>query len=402
MKRLALLLIIPLVATGSVALAVTYDTIGWGQSGDVPVKGDFNGDGTDDIAVFRNGQWYIKDQPPFPIVWGQSGDIPVPADYDGDGTTDIAVWRPSDGTWYIRGGAFTTWGIPGDVPVPADYDEDGKTDIAIFRPSEGRWYILKPDPVPGDVVVAAAGDICSTATDCDASADVVESINPDKVLLLGDNAYPNGAASDYASFYEPNWGRFKSKTMPAPGNHEYQTANAAGYFSYFAGVQPYYSFDLGAWHLVSLNSEIPVADNSAQENWLTADLAANAGKCILAYWHQPRWSSGEHNSNSAYGQLWVDLYAAGADIVLNGHDHDYERFNKQNSSGVVAANGIREFVVGTGGRALRPFTTIAANSEVRNATTFGVLRLTLHASSYDWQFMPVAGSTFTDSGSAVC
>jgi hypothetical protein len=229
----------------------------------------------------------------------------------------------------------------------------------------------------------------------------VEAINPDKVLTLGDNAYPNGSSSDYTSFYAPNWGRFKAKTMPAPGNHEYQTANAAGYFGYFSGIQPYYSFDLGAWHLISLNSEIAVNDGSPQETWLESDLAANAGKCILAYWHQPRWSSGEHGSTSAYHQLWVDLYAASADIVLNGHDHNYERFANPNASAVATSNGVREFVVGTGGRTLRPFTTIAANSEVRNATSFGVLKLTLHASSYDWEYMAV-GQTFLDTGSAAC
>ena len=329
---------------------------------------------------------------PIPQWGGRAGDIPVPGDYDGNGTTDIAVYRPTRalvrqgpaalsrsggvsgrhprprrlrrrrhdrhrhlparrGRWYVKDQPpFVQWGgQTGDVPVPGDYDGDGTTDIAVFRQSDGRWWIAPP----ADPVVAAAGDLCSTASDCAPSAAVVDAIDPARVLVLGDNAYPNGSPSDYASFYQPNWGRFKAKTRPVPGNHEYQTAGAAGYFGYFTGVQPYYSFDVGAWHLIALNSELPVSVGSAQETWLKADLAANAGKCILAYWHQPRWSSGQHGSNSTYHQLWVDLYAAGADIVLNGHDHNYERFAKQNASGVAKADGVREFVVGTGGRALR-------------------------------------------------
>jgi hypothetical protein len=142
--------------------------------------------------------------------------------------------------------------------------------------------------------------MCSTASDCAPSAAVVNAIDPDRVLVLGDNAYPNGSVADYATFYDPNWGAFKSKTSPSPGNHEYQTAGAAGYFAYFTGVQPYYSFDLGTWHLVSLNSEIPVGAGSAQETWLKADLAANAGKCILAYWHQPRWSSSSTHGSKCH------------------------------------------------------------------------------------------------------
>ena len=374
-----------------------------GQAGDIPVSGDYDADGDTDIAIYRpsEGVWYVKGQPPFVQWGGQAGDIPVPGDYDGDRDTDIAIYRPTNGVWYVKNQLpFQQWGgLAGDMPVPGDYAGDETTDIAVFRPSEGRWYVITGD----DPVIASAGDLCSTPTDCAPSAAVVNTINPDRVLVLGDNAYPNGSASEYANFYAPNWGPFKSKTNPTPGNHEYQTAGAAGYFGYFSGVQPYYSFDLGAWHLISLNSEIAVNNGSAQENWLESDLAANAGKCILAYWHTPRWaSSSVHASNSTYHQLWLDLYAAGADIVLNGHNHHYERFAKQNPFGVAAADGIRQFTVGTGGRGLYAFGTPIANSEVRNNTTFGVLRLTLHASSYDWQFMPVAGSTFTDAGTTSC
>jgi hypothetical protein len=254
-------------------------------------------------------------------------------------------------------------------------------------------------------VIAAAGDICGTPTDCAPTANTIGQINPARVLTLGDNAYYDGTLSEFTSYYDPNWGRFKAKTSPAPGNHEYNTPNGQGYFDYF-GAQvpgPYYSYDLGSWHLISLNGEIGVSAGSAQEQWLKADLAAHPNQCTLAYWHEPRFSSGsEHGSDTSVDAFWRDLYAAGADVVLNGHDHDYERFAPQNPSGVADPAGIREFVVGTGGYNLRSFAGIAANSAVRNATTFGVLKLTLRPGSYDWQFVPVAGSTFTDSGSGTC
>lgn len=403
MKRILALAAVILAVSAGTSYAVVG--IGWGQSGDIPVKGDFDGNGTDDVAVYRpsDGMWYIRNQPPFVQWGGQSGDVPVPGDYDGDGDTDVAIYRASEGIWYIKDQLpYMQWGISGDIPVPADYDGNGTTDIATFRPSEGIWYV-KPEPV-SSVVVGAVGDACSTPTDCAPSAAAMASMNADAVLMLGDLAYPNGALSDFTNFYHPNYGQFNDIVKPAPGNHEYQTPSAADYFAYFHGVESYYSYDLGGWHLISLNSEIPVSNGSTQENWLEADLATvPAGTCILAYWHQPRFSSGgAHGDDSTYHQLWVDLYAKGADLVLNGHDHNYERFAQQNPSAVADPNGIREFVVGTGGRTLRAMGTTKANSEVRNATSYGALKLTLHPGSYDWQFVPAAGSTLNDSGSDSC
>jgi acid phosphatase type 7 len=254
-------------------------------------------------------------------------------------------------------------------------------------------------------VIAAAGDICSTTTDCGPTATLLGQIAPTRVLTLGDNAYPDGASSDYTSYYDPNWGKFKSITSPAPGNHDYHTANAAGYFGYFGSQAPaaYYSFDVGSWHLISLNGEIDHSAGSAQETWLANDLAAHKTQCTLAYWHEPRFSSGAvHGSDTGFDPFWRDLYAAGADVVLNGHDHDYERFAPQNPDGGADANGIREFVVGTGGASHYTFGAPIANSQVRDDTSYGVLKLTLHSSSYDWQFLPVAGASFTDSGSTAC
>jgi chitodextrinase len=262
-----------------------------------------------------------------------------------------------------------------------------------------------PPPSSSDPVITAAGDICGSPTDCDPTAKLIEQISPTRVLTLGDNAYPDGTSSNYSSYYDPNWGRFKSKTSPAPGNHDYHTSGGSGYFGYFGSQAPgeYYSYDLGSWHLISLNGEISVSAGSAQETWLKNDLAAHSSQCILAYWHEPRFSSGSvHGSNSSFDPFWRDLYAAGADIVLNGHDHEYERFAKQNPSGSADSKGIREFVVGTGGAGLYTFGAAIANSEVRNNTSFGVLKLTLHSGGYDWQFLPVAGASFTDSGSDSC
>jgi chitodextrinase len=260
----------------------------------------------------------------------------------------------------------------------------------------------------GDPVITAAGDLCGSSTDCKATSDLVLSINPTRALTLGDNAYNDGSLSQYNSEYDPNWGRFKANTSPAPGNHDYHTSGAAGYFSYFGSraPAPYYSYDLGAWHLISLASDAGVDPSAggAEETWLKQDLAAHPNKCILAYWHEPRWSSGTvHGSSSSWSAVWNDLYAVHADIVLNGHEHNYERFAKQNPSGAADPNGIREIVAGTGGVSHGyPFGTPLPNSQVRNDSTWGVLKLTLHATSYDWQFIPIPGSTFTDRGSDTC
>jgi chitodextrinase len=259
-----------------------------------------------------------------------------------------------------------------------------------------------------DPVITAAGDICGSSTDCKPTSDLVLSINPTRALTLGDNAYDAGTTSEYSTEYDPNWGRFKSITSPAPGNHEYDTSGATGYFSYFGSLAPapYYSYDVGTWHLISLasSSGVSPSSGSAEETWLKQDLAAHPNKCVLAYWHEPRWSSGTtHGSDSDWDAVWKDLYAAHADVVLNGHEHNYERFAKQNPSGAADPNGIREFISGTGGASHGyPFGTPIANSQVRNDSTWGVLKLTLHPSSYDWQFVPIAGSTFTDSGTDTC
>jgi hypothetical protein len=267
-------------------------------------------------------------------------------------------------------------------------------------------------PTAADPVLVGAGDIAS----CDGSGDEATARLLDgiagTVFTTGDNVYSSGTAAEFATCYDPSWGRHKARTRPAPGNHDYYTPGARGYYSYFgaAAGDPatgYYSYDLGTWHIVVLNSNCAAVGGcgagSAQERWLRADLAAHPTTCTLAYWHHPRFSSGGHGNTVAVQAIWQALYDAGADVVLNGHDHTYERFAPQTPTGIRdEARGMREFVVGTGGRSHYPITTPIANSEVHNTDTFGVLKMTLHPTSYAWEFVPVAGSTFTDQGSAAC
>ena len=231
------------------------------------------------------------------------------------------------------------------------------------------------------------------------------------VLVLGDVQYEKGSSAAFSASYGPTWGRVKSITAPAVGNHEYRTPGAAGYFRYFgraAGdpAKGYYSFDFGGWHLIALNSNCSQVGGcdagSPQERWLRRDLATDVASCTLAYWHHPRFSSGAHGSDSTYAAFWDALFAAGADVVLVGHDHDYERFAPLTPDGRLdPARGIRQFVVGTGGKGLRGFGDRAPYSEVRDNSSLGVLELTLGRDAYAWRFRPAVGS-LVDSGSFAC
>lgn len=258
----------------------------------------------------------------------------------------------------------------------------------------------------------AAGDIASCSSSGDEATAALLSSIKGTVATLGDNVYDSGSPVEFASCYAPSWGRQKARTRPSPGNHDYRTPGAAGYFGYFGAAagnraKGYYSYSLGAWHVIALNSNCEAVGGceagSAQEQWLRADLRAHRRKCTLAYWHHPRFSSGAHGSDPMTQPLWQALYDAGADVILDGHDHDYERFAPQTPAGVLdRSRGIREFVVGTGGRSHRAPGAPVANSQALNGDTYGVLKLTLAAKSYRWQFVPVAGGTFRDSGSAAC
>jgi hypothetical protein len=266
-----------------------------------------------------------------------------------------------------------------------------------------------PDPGPQPAVLVGAGDIagCGSAND-DATAALLDNIEG-TVFTAGDNAYPNGTVQEYLSCYHHSWGRHRARTRPAAGNHEYNTANAAGYYDYFGTAagdrdKGYYSYDIESWHVVVLNSNIAHGPGSAQDRWLRDDLASSPARCTIAYWHHPRFSSSsEHGNDPSVQPFWEALYEADAELVIVGHDHTYERFAPQTPTGQPdPARGIRQFVVGTGGRSHYGFGRIQPNSEVRNGTAYGVIRVDLFADSYAWEFVPVAGATFTDSGSGSC
>jgi len=262
-------------------------------------------------------------------------------------------------------------------------------------------------------VLVGAGDIadCKDLSGAEATAKLLEKI-PGAVMAVGDLAYPDGSKENFQC-YDKTWGRVKSRTRPSPGNHEFHSAGATPYFDYFgsAAGDPklgYYSYELGSWHIIVLNSECTdvggCETGSPQEKWLRADLAAHPVACTLAYWHKPLFSSGNaHGNDLTVKPLWQALYDANADVIIGGHDHDYERFAPQNPEGAAdPKRGIREFVVGTGGKNHRPFGEVKANSEVRDFTAFGVLKLSLRPAGYDWEFIPEAGKGFTDSGSGSC
>jgi len=274
----------------------------------------------------------------------------------------------------------------------------------VVAPRTPPPYPAPPPPTPpsgATAVLVGAGDIanCSTTTD-EATAKLLDSI-AGTVFTTGDNAYSDGTAAEFRQCYDPTWGRLKSRTRPAPGNHDYHTNGAAGYFGYFGSAagpsgQGYYAFDLGGWRVYSLNSEVI---SSAEINWLRGDLANNRSDCVVAYWHHPRYATtdanGSHGSNSNTEPLWDALADAGADLVLNGHSHHYERF--------AANRGITEVIVGTGGTGMNGFANnTLAGSVVRNSVAHGVLKLTLSATGYTGRFVPIAGQSFTDSFSGSC
>ena len=264
-----------------------------------------------------------------------------------------------------------------------------------------------------EIILAAAGDIAQcglNSADKSYAAQTAALLNKfdATVLAVGDLAYSNGTASEFQHCYQPTWGRFKSRTLPVPGNHEYASTNAQPYFDYWGSQagepgKGYYATQLGSWRIIALNSNIDAEIKSEQASWLRDELALHKSRCTLAFWHHPIVSSGEHGNDPRMGALWKLLFDAGADLVITAHEHDYERFAPLNDRGELDnQRGIRQIVVGTGGAKLRRFLGTHPHSEVRDHETFGVIKLKLQTSSYEWQFIPIDGQTFTDSGAEIC
>jgi hypothetical protein len=320
------------------------------------------------------------------------------------------TWYEIDVTSYVTGNGTFSIGATSTNADGAYYDSrESGADAPQLVITTGTTTPPPTSPPPsGDPVLVGAGDISNSGSGDTATANLLDGIQG-TVFTAGDNVYDSGTATEFNTYYEPTWGRHKARTKPAPGNHDYNTSGATGYYNYFgASAGPsgrgYYSYDLGNWHVVSLNSEVSMSVGSAQEQWLRADLAASSKPCTVAYWHKPLFTSGaNHAPETATRPLYQALYDFNADVVVTGHNHQYERFAPQNpTGGLDNTRGIREFVAGMGGASHYSFGTIQPNSQARNSDTYGVLKLTLHANSYDWQFVPEAGKTYTDSGTTSC
>jgi acid phosphatase type 7 len=357
----------------------------------------------------------------------------------GSGRLNV-TWNPSQDDLQVAGytlyrdgnavatlGPITTGYADAGLPVSTTFSyEVDAFDAAGNRSARSTAVAATTgEPTSDDPVIAAAGDIScdpldsrfnggqGTPTACRqaSTSNILFNSVLTAVLPIGDEQYEDGTYSKFMQSYDASWGRLRTLSRPVPGNHEYLTPNATGYFTYFgaAGGDPtkgYYSYDIGDWHIIALNSACAFVGGclagSPQTVWLENDLAAHQNLCTLAYWHEPRFSSGVHGDDDSFGRWWLDLYNAGAEIVLNGHDHQYERLAPQDPDQNPVANGIREFIAGTGGEEHEPVGVPVPNSEITNTDTFGVLKLTLRSSGYDWQFVPESGGTFTDSGSGTC
>ncbi|HVH69045.1 MAG TPA: PKD domain-containing protein [Gemmatimonadales bacterium] len=322
----------------------------------------------------------------------------TPLDASGNPLSDrLVTWSTSNTAVAKVNGSGDVFGwAPGTATITATSDGvSGTTTVTVVSTTAAT--------------LVGAGDIavCNVPED-EATAALIDNIQG-TVFTAGDNAYPDGTADQFNNCYTPSWGRFLSRTRPSPGNHDYTTAGAPAYYNYFGAsagdpTKGYYSYDLGAWHVIVVNNYVDASAGSTQEQWLKADLAASTKQCTAAIWHEPKYSSGIlHGDNNTWLAIWTDLYEAGAEIIINGHEHTYERFAPMTPNGVAdPVNGIREFVVGTGGAGLEALGTIEPNSEAVQNSAHGVLRLVLRPTGYQWRFFSEAGQTFSDTGSAPC
>jgi hypothetical protein len=298
-------------------------------------------------------------------------------------------------------GALGNTGPPSATPSPA-----------VAAPSPSSIPPPSAAPVGPTAVLVGAGDIATCASNRDEQTAALVAAIPGTVFTTGDNVYMTGTRAQFQKCYGPSWGRFRNRTYPAIGNHDAITLDGQPYFAYFgaAAGPPYdgwYSYQAGTWHIIVLNSNCQsvggCGEGSRELSWLKADLAAHPDLCTLAIWHHPRFSSGEHGSDRITDPFWRVLFDAHAELILNGHEHDYERFAPQTPAGLAdPVDGIREIVIGTGGKSLRLFNRIVANSEVRDASSYGVLRLDLAPGKYSWRFVGTSARAFSDSGTTAC
>lgn len=297
------------------------------------------------------------------------------------------------------------------LPPPSATPLQSSTPLptATASPTPTATITASPTPTPAALVVAGDIAVCGLPG-ADLTAKLIENI-PGPIFTAGDNSGDEGSAAEYKRCFGPTWGRFKDRIHPAMGNHDVMTDAGTPYYAYFgeAAGKPgegWYSYDYADWHIVVLNSncnDVACGKNSAQVNWLVSDLEAHPAQCTLAVWHHPRWSSGLSGSDGRMSPAYRALHAAGADVLISGHDHDYERFAPLDPEGKPdPAKGIRQFVVGTGGSELRPFAAILPQSEAHIALVNGILKLTLYPDRYSWQFLPVEGKTETDEGEGFC
>ena len=289
-----------------------------------------------------------------------------------------------------------------------------QTKYSTPSPSPSATSTVSPTPVPSatPAILSGAGDIaiCGQTGD-DQTAEILKKL-PGILFTTGDNNNESGTLWEFENCFGPSWGQFKDRIRPSTGNHEYLVPDAADYFAYFGEIageiyKGYYSYDYGSWHIIVLNSNCGwvggCGPSSPQIAWLEQDLERHPDQCSLAYWHDPRWSSGLGGSSFWLDAFWRVLYEHGVELVINGDDHNYERFAPQDPDGSLdLQNGIRQFVVGTGGAGQRPFNTILENSEVQHSGTFGVLKLELYEDHYKWEFLPIEGESFKDSGQDFC
>lgn len=368
------------------------------------------------------------------IEQGASGTVDITVSHvSGSGNVSLAVTDapsgviasadPSASKLSPNSSSFTStlaidvasFALPGFVDLMVEASGKGNTNTAIL--SLEVVEVVTPPPPPGtDPVIVAVGDIaCSTNnvtnTACHhkATSDLALEIDPDAVLVLGDLQYCCGSLAGFNQYYDPTWGRLFDRTYPAPGNHEYKTTGAAGYYDYFGELagdpkKGYYSFDLGAWHVVSVNSNCGAVGGcgagSPQGIWLENDLAANTSLCTAVFWHHPRFSASAGGPNVSMDDFWKILDTYGVDVNLVGHHHNYQRFTPMDGAGLADPNGVTEFLVGTGGKSLHDVVDSPSTLEVGKAT-FGVLKMILHPTGYDWEYIEEDGTVF-DSGTASC